>query len=216
MAAALLSSLLAALIAAQPAPDNRAAAEFAAEAGGLRHIASGYFCPPTIPDATLVGSRPGDPTDPSATGAYCEYREAGQPVAYLSISPEASPALTDEFCQSLPKALKLEIGPRLPGIRQYDALGPWPEALGAPTVEGEPVAPSTCTLSRPPQIIVYSAAAFTRSDWTVRAITTPIQPPCCAGHRGARLIAKDLLALVLITATTEAYTPPSSVTAAPL
>ena len=205
MSAALLSALIVGALAPQSTVNNTAPEAFAAEAGGLRHVASGFFCPSRLPDATLSGSRPGAPGDATADGAYCEYQEAGKPVAYLRFSRANGPALTDQYCQSLPQALKLQMGPMLPGIRQYDHVGPWPEGLAPPSVDGEPIAPLTCALSRPPRIVIQSTAAFTRAGWTVTAIGTPIPPPCCNGHNGLRLVAKDMLSLVLIIETTASY-----------
>ena len=210
MIALLLAGLLGSAPTFQPTLDNQVPDAFTVETDGMRHTGSGYSCPLTIPDAALVGTRPGAPGDPSAEGAYCEYHERGQPVAYLAISRESGPALTNDMCQALPRSLDLEIGPRLPGLRQYDEVGPWPEGLPAPTVAGEPITPLTCTLSRPPRIIVYSVAAFARNGWTVRATAIPIPPPCCNGHPGVRLVAKDLLGLILLINTTESFKPPSA------
>ena len=210
MSAALLSALILSAISAQATVDNTVSDAFVVEDGGLRHVTSGFFCPSRIPDATLSASRLGAPGDATAEGAYCEYEEAGKPVAYLKFSRASGPPLTDQYCQSLPQALKLQMGPMLPGIRQYDQVGPWPEGLAPPSVDGEPIAPLTCALSRPPRIVIQSTAAFTRAGWTVTAIGTPIPPPCCNGHSGLRLIAKDMLSLVLIIETAASYRAPTT------
>lgn len=206
----MMALLTVALLAFQPAIDNQAAENFSLEAGGLRHQ-SGFLCPMTLPDANLVGSRKGSPVDPSALGAFCEYQEQGQPVAYLAFSPREDTTLTNSWCRALPAALHLQMGPRLPGVAKYEDVHSWPDNAPTPTIQGEPVAPVTCLLARPPftpAIIVYSVAAFDHDGWTVKAVGTPIPPPCCAGYRGARLIAKDMLALILVLETTEKFRSP--------
>lgn len=202
--------LAAAFLTLQPAIDNQAAQTFSVEADGLRHQ-SGFLCPMALPDANLVGSRNGSPEDGAAAGSFCEYQENGQPVAYLSFSLRQAAALTDDWCRGLPSALHLQMGPRLPGVAKYEDVHGWPENAPTPTILGEPVAPVTCLLARPPftpAIIVYSVAAFDHDGWTVRAVGTPIPPPCCAGYRGVRLTAKDMLALILVLETTKKFSPP--------
>lgn len=204
--------IAAAFLALQPALDNQAPQAFTVEAEGLRHQ-SGFLCPKSLPDAVLVGSRNGSPEDSTAAGTFCEYQEDGQPVAYLSFSPKQDAPLTNGWCRSLPSKLRLQMGPRLPGIAKYEDVQAWPQGLPSPTVLGEPLAPVTCLLGRPPftpAIIVYSVAAIEYDAWTVRAVNTPIPPPCCAGYRGARLTAKDMLALILILETTDKFSPPAS------
>jgi hypothetical protein len=202
--------LVAIALSLQTPADNQASAAFTVVDQALRHE-SGFLCPAAFGDIRLAGSRPGAPGDPGAPGAYCEYQEAGQTVAYLAFSPENGPALTDAACQRLPGALRLQAGPALPGVRRYEPVGPWPERAPPLTVQGKPMTPVTCTLARPPftpAIIVYAAAAFSHAGWTIRAINTPVPPPCCAGYPGARPVIKDLLQMVLLHETARGYEPP--------
>ena len=208
----MLGWIVAGLLAVQPAIDNQAADTFSVEADGLRHQ-SGFLCPAALDEAKLIATRNGSPGDPTAGGSFCEYREGDQPVAYLAFSRKEGAPLTDGWCRRLPSMLHLQMGPRLPGVARYEGIDAWPEGAPVPQVQGENVNPVTCTLARPPftpAIIVYSVAAFDHGDWTVRAVNTPIPPPCCAGYRGVRKISKDMLALILVLETTQKFARPST------
>lgn len=185
---------------------------FTPEPDGVRHV-SGFFCPTEIGEARLAKSGAGSPVDPGGdSSAFCEYEEDGQRVAYLLFSATSGPVLTDDWCQRLPDVLRLQRGPRLPGVSRYEGVDPFPEGLPAPVTNGQKLETSTCTLSRAPftpGIIVYSVAAFEHEGWTVRAVNTPIPPPCCNGYPGVRHIVKDLLALVLITETARKSSTPT-------
>jgi len=186
---------------------------FAPEADGVRHV-SGFFCPAAVGEAKLAKSENGSPIDGDAdNSAFCEYQEDGQRVGYLLFSRTSGPVLTDAWCKRLPASLRLQQGPRLPGVSKYEEVEPISGSWPSVRVDGSEVQPVACTLARAPftpGIIVYSATAFQHQGWTVRAINTPLPPPCCNGYPGVRLIVKDLLGLVLISQTAERFRRPAT------
>lgn len=140
---------------------------------GLVHRPSGYACPAAAGSAALMSVAVEDGI------ATCLYEDSFQPVIRLQFLPnDAGDPLTRAYCEALPRALHLDLGPPLPTARRLE--GPsTPAKLGEVQIQGRWESIRQCIWARAPfhpeNFVVDAAALRPEGRWAARMLLTPAQ-----------------------------------------